>query len=109
MLDHLPFNGNKKHKGEGNLKESKEDHETQTTAKKEEECKRTKWKAKQRKLRHNWTTHYSRQNIWMRKLKWLKKDEIEDEQDSNVNVKGTQIHHGWALRHNGRMVPKEQW
>jgi len=42
MLDHLPFNGNKKHKGEGNLKESKEDHETQTTAKKEEECKRTK-------------------------------------------------------------------
>jgi len=29
MLDHLHFNGNKKHKGEENLKESKEDHETQ--------------------------------------------------------------------------------
>jgi len=29
MLDHLHFNGNKKNKGEGNLKESKEDHETQ--------------------------------------------------------------------------------
>jgi len=29
MLDHLHFNGIKKYKGEGNLKESKEDHETQ--------------------------------------------------------------------------------
>jgi len=29
MLDHLYFNGNKKHKGDGNLKESKEDYETQ--------------------------------------------------------------------------------
>jgi len=29
MLDYLHFNGNKNLKGEGNLKESKEDHEIQ--------------------------------------------------------------------------------
>jgi len=43
------------------------------------------------------------------KIKMTQINEIENEQDSNENVKGTQIHHGWVLRHNGRMVPKEQW
>ena len=43
------------------------------------------------------------------KSKMTQIDEIENEQNSNENVKGTQIHHGWALRHNDRMVPKEQW
>jgi len=43
------------------------------------------------------------------KSKMTQIDEIENEQNSNENVKGTQIHHGWALRHNGWMVPKEQW
>jgi len=42
------------------------------------------------------------------KIKMTQIDEIENEQDSNENVKGTQIHHGCVVRHNGRMVPKEQ-
>jgi len=46
-------------------------------------------------------------NIWISKLKWLKIDEIKDETKRKQSVKCTQIHHGWVLRHNGRMVPKE--
>ena len=36
-------------------------------------------------------------------------DEIEDETRLKRNIKSIQIHHGIVFRHNGWMVPKEQW